>query len=110
MEAGRELDALIAERVMGWRQTLFSNFPDQLEPPDEPGKARSVPHYSTDIAAAWLVVEKMRLTHWVEVLVYPELVFVRAGRLGDTHKVKVIRNEAATSPLAICLAALKALE
>src|SRR5919106_517365 len=43
MEAGRELDALVAEKVMGW--------PDYAE-------KNHCPEYSTDIAAAWLIVEE----------------------------------------------------
>lgn len=55
MEAGRELDALIAEKVMGLERCgckcgLFLN--EYHEPFLEP-------HYSTDIAAAWEVVEKL---------------------------------------------------
>ena len=45
MEAGRALDELVAKKVMGQRV--------------------EVPHYSTDIAAAWTVVEKMR-DMWTE--------------------------------------------
>ena len=67
MEAGRELDALVAEKVMGFAKvvrdydkrhnteglrsfvydTAFAWF------------GKETPRYSTDIAAAWLVVEHM---------------------------------------------------
>ena len=83
----RELDALVAEEVMGWRWRAFKSDwdapkwakdiypPDAVELswPDEPGAPplaelpyrRSahyldMPHYSSDIAAAWQVVERMR--------------------------------------------------
>ena len=71
MEAGRELDALVAERVMGWHQeyiisinneeTPIANTPEFMFPPDthDFDDIERVPAYSTDIAAAWLVVEKM---------------------------------------------------
>jgi len=62
MKPGRELDALVAEKVMGW--TYGHPCPegmDCLHWADEKGKVRDYkpPQYSTDIAAAWEVVEKM---------------------------------------------------
>jgi hypothetical protein len=133
MEAGRELDALIAEKVMGIDPTaddqllydkryltkydakrilagetsvgiVLSNdksFNDVVK--FLPG----CPHYSTDIAAAWQVVEKMeqRLDLcwlgpgdvWVAVLGNGEEDY----QYGDAM--------APTAPLAICRAALKAI-
>lgn len=67
MNPGRELDALIAEKVMGWK-------PFDGEPPgawiDEQSKAWAksvcikesydrIPPYSTDIAAAWEIVRHL---------------------------------------------------
>lgn len=67
---GRELDALIAEKVMGRddnkgvcaprRGTLDDTYGRVL--PD--GYRERTPHYSTDIAAAWQVVEKMMRDGW----------------------------------------------
>ena len=78
LEAGRELDALVAEKVMGWTWGEYSppvEGPSKiLRPPESwapspdrapgsevscPGWHFRVPQYSTDIAAAWEVVEKM---------------------------------------------------
>src|SRR5262245_11217263 len=82
LQAGRELDALIAEKVMGW---IWRACPDTFRPgrpwcrwltePDRNlpkwdgvtemrvddlyDEESSVLQYSTDIAAAWLVVEKI---------------------------------------------------
>lgn len=47
----RELDALVAEKVMGFDKHIVSKV-DGLPYAD-------VPHYSTSIADAWMVVEKM---------------------------------------------------
>src|SRR5690606_19328389 len=59
----RELDAAVAERVMGWlgRPKRFAGTPIMLAPVGE-GKftPTPVPAYSADIAAAWQVVERMR--------------------------------------------------
>lgn len=61
MNPGRELDALIAEKVMGWTSVSYYDngrgkehwgfAPKQLQ--------ASVPRYSTDIAAAWEVVKRL---------------------------------------------------
>ena len=86
LPAGRELDALVAERVIGWQWMQW----DRLEgiPEDHQGRflalagqpeahaanmdlplakhaLMSVPYYSTDIDAAWHVVEAMR-ARWAE--------------------------------------------
>lgn len=61
---GRELDALVAERVMGWavRSEVTMDGPDFVGYPGVPVEAlegsyvASVPRYSTDIGAAWEVV------------------------------------------------------
>lgn len=134
--AGRELDAIVAERgmcatwtpsddvardicemcgfaipietlslgrvVFAWRHEDGS-----LTPRD------NMPAYSTDIAAAWLVVELMRADGWQfdlgsndESEWYAEFVRVIRGpraAIGGLHT-----NESA--PLAICLAALEALD
>lgn len=78
---GRELDAAVAERVMGWRDvtanrvdddwiTVFGCKPPQMSYPDfwrlqgavsksdNGEEKRHVPHYSSDIAAAMKVVDK----------------------------------------------------
>lgn len=131
MKAGRELDALIAEKVMGW-EVLTDELeiakregtPDLVDPQrwhrrkvwfkgnekmacEECG---TLPAYSTNITDAWEVVERLVST---------------PGPNGDHHSVQVDysgdavvvidENEdwqvsaiADTAPLAICLAALKA--
>ena len=116
MEAGRELDALIAEKVMGW--TLVGS-PEQqrqgcAQPPDEsPDSSRghSCPYYSTDIAAALEVVEKddgwgfnWRLKRWAA---SSKPWTCTAYRITDGRRFCV---EAVTAPLAICLVALRAVE
>ena len=61
LEAGRELDVLIAKTVMGYWQYGIRN----LLPPGFVGSnwsavaRRGAPPYSTEIGAAWKVVEKL---------------------------------------------------
>ena len=55
----RELDALVAEKVMGIRVKAVP-IPAKFVSQETDGKPWGhVEHYSTDIAAAWEVVEKM---------------------------------------------------
>ncbi|HVL13133.1 MAG TPA: hypothetical protein VM529_11245 [Gemmata sp.] len=65
------------------------------------------PRYSTDIAAAWLVVEKLKMT------VKPSVLQVEEARwLADVRGVcdddRPWRGYGPTAPIAICLAALAA--
>ena len=99
MKAGRELDALIAEKVMGWRLQAEPytcwNLPD--------GDQRIyTPNFSTDIAAAWRVVEKMRSPDF------------RLNREGDWvccfGGTVAFCGDGDTAALAICRAALATLE
>ena len=95
MEAGRELDTLVAEKVMGLNvdRSMMHNGPSYFDPPA----------YSTDIAAAWLVVEKLRETHDVE---------LRGYQPYEPNNWQVVVDSEfyteGTAPHAICLAALKA--
>lgn len=152
-EAGRELDAQIAEQVMGVpcahdveymphaevvaanRKAFLADFGQEAPPTWEGDTGEGTdfeprwcskchvevssgrtgiraPAYSTDLGAAWQVVEKMRADGWEFSLsdtsegdTKPfDMVFYLPG-------VEVVENEvAATAPLSICLAALKALE
>lgn len=110
---GRELDILIAEKVMG---LVLS--PDKKYYYEDGIMAVNrinplLPHYSTDIAAAWLVVEKLSRDF---------LFSIHGG--ADDWEAEFNKNDgrflisadtigmarAATAPLAICLAALEAMK
>lgn len=114
---GRELDALVAEKVMGlepwpeqdsrWECKAFRApiIPQGVEP-----KPCAPPNYSTGIAAAWEVVEKLvALDYRVRVTAY------RDNSYGVTLSFPLSAGkrdglfEAETAPHAICLAALKAI-
>jgi hypothetical protein len=95
MPAGRELDALVAEKVMNYTTWAFG-----------------VPRYSESIEAAWGVLEKIldlegkKETHLpvfsVQVSPYGCSAVLQVG----AGCVKVTSN-AESAPLAICRAALK---
>lgn len=56
MPAGREMDALVAEKVMGWRLDDDGFWTLIADPMCQASKPKA---YSSDIALAWEVVEKM---------------------------------------------------
>jgi hypothetical protein len=94
----RERDALVAVNVMGWEVVRGTVVPPGYESWSKP----EVPSYTTDISAAWEVVEKM--DEWI----------VQRARDGD-YWVTVRFGESwylsgwvKSAPEAICLAALKA--
>lgn len=123
MPAGRELDALVAEKVMGFVRVAddtsdyhgVRHGTEVLLPPGETLHSlrewlpRSGPiafgyfvtqRYSTDIAAAWQVVERMR---------NPDFRLNKDGDWGCSFGGELrFVGLAPTAPLAICRAALKA--
>ena len=125
LEAGRELDCLIAVHVMGWKQNSYA--PSIM---DEGGAwfnaEGRVEHlhetcFSTDIAAAWLAVQKLESQGMF-------IIFSNSGKDGNpreismrlnvagfykmeplpvAHLKRIAEAKALTAPLAICRAALK---
>ena len=113
MPAGREMDALIAEKVMGWEiwncqwsdkktELLICNAID-FEP-------------STDIAAAWEVVEKIKDTNMDSYKYGANSFELSRNRPMQPSRLYACRfnsnnngySYAETASLAICRAALKA--
>lgn len=134
MTAGRELDALVAEKVMDWTPWVeqrggYEHITWQKAGEREPWhRSRNfdaerqrysplvrydahhhiesgLPRFSRDIADAWNVVEKLQESGDAISLIW----------YGDAkvwgcliHRLPVPEGDAATAPLAICLAALAA--
>jgi len=99
----RDLDAQVAEKVMQGRKLGAG----------KPGHGVEIPHYSTSISEAWLVVEEMRKREFV--------VNIENGRLPDwwlcgfypiEFPEQRTKGEAKanTAPEAICRAALEAVK
>ena len=128
MNAGRELDALVAEKVMEQSVTWFGlgedkslMFSDTIDRNEErrrrgemlwgyPGGG-DVPEYSTNMTAAWEVVDRMRADAWfVDLEDSSSLTYgpwwCQFARSRYTAKGE---STGQTAPHAICLAALKAL-
>ena len=110
MEPGRELDALIAEKVMGLHITKESRHTDcpVYDIQDAGRFFAPISPYSTSIAAAWEVVEKVA-DPWVWSLSnYHGEWESELTRIDIDHQG--VYASAPTAPLAICHAALKAIE
>lgn len=125
LPAGAELDVLIAERVLGWSNCHIGltyrkamGIPPEYLAKQPPDRTINFPchHYSQAIGCAWEVVEAMenrgfrlqldsggqardKTQPWTAALVPPEL-----------HWMADPRQSANTAPLAICRAAMAALE
>lgn len=118
MTPGPHLDKLIAE-LMGWTEVTIVELAHSSIPSVQgfrPGEVPSahtgyrprfnVPRYSTDISAAWTVIEKIKTQNRSIEVFSPQ---------GDPHWVCQITQNGEllagvgeeTAPLVICLAALK---
>lgn len=133
MNAGRELDAVVAEKVMGWKRVVVPKDYDGLNAGVTLLPSTSIaigwapkgayqlwhfcPLYSTDIAATWRVVEKLKERSDL----FPQISWLRVHDNAFQHRCEIWRNDppskqygwladvyADTLPLAICLAALTA--
>lgn len=119
--SGRELDAAVARRIFGWKSWANDsvNAPFFISPEDrnrphmdeyelvevESGNEENAPHYSTNIAAAMEVVEKMRAKEFAVTIMDVE---------DDKWEVSFdiwsggFEGEDESLPAAICKAALAA--
>lgn len=120
MNPGRELDALIAEKVMGWRyyKERGSSIYQLIPPNGEISHIdNSPPHYSTRISAAWEVVERFKKMGWVVTIESdaemkdesPYFVSINPRYSGNENYLTVTASKY-DAPHAICLAALKTVE
>lgn len=117
LQAGAPLDMLIAEKVMGWQRWNTHEDQARTKPivrffrPDRQHAVRA-PAFSTDIAAAWEVLEHLRGQGMTINISTPSHVVV-----GDPHWTCYVwganmlagKARELSAPLAICAAALEAL-
>ncbi len=122
----REIDELVATKVMGQTRVSDCALGDERCPGHYSPMVRGpcLPLYSTDIAAAWHVLERLAETysitleldigpHYEEFPPYPP-VPLSAIRYGITLREHYLTTnpgnmwDVASAPMAICLAALKA--
>lgn len=108
MEAGRELDALMAEKVMGYEHLPFPAVP-AFQRPTEGGVEMlfELPHYSADIAAAWEIVEEVHRLG-LNVSVWKGRLWCCGFYTKSETPQEMGHSYSDTAPLAICRAALLA--
>lgn len=119
MEHKREIDALVAQKVMGLKVGRYGQG-EALEIILPTGEFTPIPRYSSSIEAAWLVVERLPAlfsrinpaTDGFLISTHMEQGF--DSKLSPSYYVRFEFEscssdaEASTLPEAICLAALKA--
>ena len=102
MKPGRELDALIAEKVMGWTSVGRAKNADHdfygITTKKDLECVYRVPKFSTDFTAAWEVLKKVKSFDGRRSGVFLDELFPRSSR--DLWNL---------SPSAVCFAALKAI-
>lgn len=127
MKPGRELDKIIAEKVMGWTEIIEVTLPHIHEPSLQgirPGERASqtgykpkfqIPHYSTESRDANLVIDKMEELDFMEFRCkclpdgpYQWIFMQYEKDAGGTRQEAV--GDGITRPHAICMAALKAID
>ncbi len=133
IKAGRGLDALVAREIMGWTRSAESDVDGVGEKPG--GTAESpLPRFSTDIGAAWQLLEELQGMNYIVRLWSPnedsttadvpaggwecsvwKYLDRRTGRDANPRDIPAqfcqeiaADGQAETAALAICLAALKA--
>lgn len=106
---GRELDALVHKNVF-LREVYWQNI---IPYPVDNLTAIPVPLYSTDLSAAWEVVEKLHELGYTTHLQsdYPDDGAIKHGLLlFHNSKGRIKGDYAETAPLAICRAALLSIQ
>lgn len=109
----RKIDALVAEHVMGWERSRDGSYiyPPADAPTEVVGRYKAefdegwpywTPHYSTSVAAAWEVVEKIGGSF--QLITGPKDYEWACG-FGGSPPPWTFNDSA---PMAICLAALRA--
>lgn len=122
LQAGRELDELVAREVLGWEYVqdappghwcaVFGNNSGWWRRPGDEDWAcaacMSFPQFSESIEDAWEIVEHMKKQGWEVSLHSSEFyrhhaIFTHRVRRGDVYPQGSVVSD--TVPLAICLAA-----
>ena len=121
MEAGWQLDHLVAERVLGCERLARRHndgmaVPERyrwrwrMPPPRGAVISEDIPEYSTDIAAAWQVVEAMKGKGWGLHTLSSCSPLVPTTRVVFCHDFAWALGLGNGPEIAICRAALNAME
>ena len=115
MEAGREMDALVAEKVMGYEvyrhEYSYHDTVNEFTETEYIVENIRVPSYSTDISAAWQVVEKLNTDSPFDKFdKFSQILAEGCDADQDDYIADCYNLLSGISPLAICRAALKAVD
>ncbi|WP_002145545.1 BC1872 family protein [Bacillus cereus] len=104
----KPIDELVAEKVMGWIKPPETSILKSMWVETPLGTVHpELPKFSTNIQDAWLVVEKFAS----EGLYFSIVKWIDGGYVVEIEKdslTEVGSYESKTAPMAICIAALKA--
>jgi len=108
----RDIDAAVAERVMGWKRDVDDGTDYGWSGPGAPAMTKQPVLFSSDISAAWQVVEALKAKGDIVSMIY------RCGDSEPWNKLRwyvEFRHAQAWAvddslPRAICLAALEAVK
>ena len=100
----RDIDKLVAEKVMGWVDGVGERKDLSYSPDLGFCSPDDLPHYSTDISAAWQVIEKLK-EQFVFIL-WPNSNIAQICHNETEEYLADVKTD--SMALSICLAALKA--
>jgi hypothetical protein len=103
MNAGRELDVLIAEKLFSLKVDWEFGMPCSPALQDRDDEWGIIPNYSMNMSDAWLVVEKMSAMHTLTL----EQLLDKSWRATFIHMPRGYVGYAKSASHAICLAALQ---
>ena len=112
-KAGRELDVLVRTIIIGDKRDWHDkSFHDQTHGDTSCGHCTDwVPKYSTDISAAWEVVEKLHElfpNYYIDINLFPGGRYVTTLLESAEGAIFHANEGGDTAPLSICRAALQA--
>jgi hypothetical protein len=109
MKPGKQLDALIAEKVMGMNIQRDRAWQTSSGPGGPSIREIGIPQYSTSIEAAWKVVQQFNRFS-ITKCEMPEHYFATVVFYNGMGSFEEYTAKAETASHAICLAALKAVK
>lgn len=103
MTMGRKTDLIIADKIMGFPKEIINN--NGFKKDYDGSFVQVCPEYTSDIYAAWEIVEKSTSFELSQPQAYDDKTWFCSISFKNTHSFD---GKAETAPLAICRAALLA--
>ena len=103
LPAGRQLDALVTETVLGTRLDRKDGVPMMWT------VAGVIPMFSTNMSDAWRVIEHMHVNGFILDIFISHVFVVTVKERKTSKKIASFRSSVDESPHAVCIASLLAL-